>query len=260
VSKSVGGQAASRTKSVRADPDKIVRHRGPDRLFHWVMAASVVALIATGFLPVLGYRFSWVAPHWIAGLILLAAVLFHLVRAVTKLDLKSMWIDRADLANAARKVRMPMGRRAAAGRPGKYLLAQKLFHHGVSFVLIVTIVTGLLMMVRVDTPFWTRNPYWLSDHAWGLVYVAHGLAALVLLPMLMLHVYFALRPEKLYFTRSMILGWITRSEYDRAHDPQRWRVAPADGLPPTPEGRGAAATATAEAGGIEGLADKRGEA
>ena len=39
-------------------PDRIVRHRLPDRIFHWVMAASVLALLATGFLPILGVRFA----------------------------------------------------------------------------------------------------------------------------------------------------------------------------------------------------------
>jgi hypothetical protein len=38
------------------------------------------------------------------------------------------------------------------------------------------------------------------------------------------HIYFALRPEKLHFTRSMILGWITREEYRANHDTNRWQV------------------------------------
>ena len=39
-----------------------------------------------------------------------------------------------------------------------------------------------------------------------------------------LHIYFALRPEKLLFTRAMLRGWITRAEYSEHHDPQRWQV------------------------------------
>ena len=80
------------------------------------------------------------------------------------------------------------------------------------------------MMVRMDTPWWQRNPYWLSSSTWGVVYVLHGLAALVLVTMIIAHVYFALRPEKKMFMRSMILGWITRQEYADHHDPQRWKV------------------------------------
>ena len=46
----------------------------------------------------------------------------------------------------------------------------------------------------------------------------------LLITMVMLHVYFALRPEKLKFTRAMIRGWITRREFDEHHDPNRWQV------------------------------------
>jgi hypothetical protein len=46
----------------------------------------------------------------------------------------------------------------------------------------------------------------------------------MLVTMVMMHVYFALRPEKLKFTRAMILGWITRREFEEHHDPQRWQV------------------------------------
>jgi cytochrome b subunit of formate dehydrogenase len=30
--------------------DRVIRHRGPDRLFHWITAASVIVLLATGLL------------------------------------------------------------------------------------------------------------------------------------------------------------------------------------------------------------------
>jgi formate dehydrogenase subunit gamma len=96
------------------------------------------------------------------------------------------------------------------------------------------------MMVKVDTPFWTRDPYWLSDSTWGVIYVLHGLAALTSITLIMVHVYFAFRPEKLWLTRSMVLGWITRSEYAEQHDPARWQIAD----------RAPAARRTAESGGL----------
>ncbi|MBT4718824.1 MAG: cytochrome b/b6 domain-containing protein, partial [Rhodospirillaceae bacterium] len=34
-----------------------------------------------------------------------------------------------------------------------------------------------------------------------------------MLAMIIIHIYFAIRPEKLWITRSMIWGWITRAEY-----------------------------------------------
>ena len=39
---------------------------------------------------------------------------------------------------------------------------------------------------------------------WGLMYVLHGLAGVGLIALIMVHVYFALRPEKLVITKSMI--------------------------------------------------------
>jgi formate dehydrogenase subunit gamma len=209
---------------VRA-PDRIVRHRLPDRIFHWVMAAAVLALLATGFLPILGVRFGWVTLHWIAGLALAAAVLFHVVRALLWLEPSSMMVWPADLKAAWSAVRRAFGARAPVPRPGKYLLLQKLYHHAIALVLLTTIATGLLMMVKVDTPFWTRDPYWLGDSTWGVIYVLHGLAALASITLIMVHVYFALRPEKLWLTRSMVLGWITGAEYAAEHDPARWRIA-----------------------------------
>ena len=38
--------------------DRVIRHRGPDRLFHCITAASVIVLLATGLLPQLGVHFG----------------------------------------------------------------------------------------------------------------------------------------------------------------------------------------------------------
>lgn len=207
---------------------RIVRHRLIDRLFHWLTAASVLTLLGTGFLPILGVRFAWVTPHWIAGVVLAALVLLHVVRALLFQDWRSMWIGTADVRDAIARARW-LGGGPPPPKPGKYMLAQKLFHHTIAVVLLATIVTGLLMMVRIDTPFWTRNPYWLADQTWGVIYVIHGVASLATITLIMLHVYFALRPEKLWITRSMILGWIDRRRWLEHHDAARWPAAEAAG-------------------------------
>ena len=65
----------------------------------------------------------------------------------------------------------------------------------------------------------------ISDRKWNdMIAGLHDVAALLLITMVMAHIYFALRPEKLFFTRSMVLGWITRDEHAAHHDPARWRV------------------------------------
>lgn len=204
---------------------RVTRHLGMDRAFHWVTAVCVLTLMATAFLPILGVTFSWVGIHWVTGLVLLAAVLFHILRVLLKQGFRAMWIGARDLGDAAAIVKATLQRNAdAVPKPGKYSFAQKLIHHAFALVVLTGVGTGGAMLVRIDTPWWKRNPYVLSDATWGVVYVLHGLAALVLITMVMLHIYFALRPEKLLFTRSMLRGWITRAEYSEHHDPQRWQV------------------------------------
>ena len=204
--------------------DRIVRHALPDRVFHWVSAACVLTLLGTAFLPIVGVQFGWVTPHWIAGLVLGAAVLYHVARVLGRGSWRSMGLGRADVADVADIASAALKRAQPERRPGKYSVAQKLIHHVFTGVLLTTLVTGGLMLLRIDTPWWQRNPYLLANSTWGIVYVLHGLAALVLVTMVMMHVYFALRPEKLKFTRAMILGWITRSEFDAHHDKERWRM------------------------------------
>ena len=45
-----------------------------------------------------------------------------------------------------------------------------------------------------------------------------------LVGLIIAHVYFAVRPEKWWITKAMLLGWITRREYLEHHDPARWVV------------------------------------
>lgn len=187
---------------------KCVRHRAADRLLHWVFASCIVLLLLTGILPKLGVEFSWLVVHWVTGLVLLGATVLHVLRVLLWKPLRNMWIGPRDFAR---------------GKPGKFSLAQKLLHNGVALLALTALVTGLLMMVRIDTPLWERDPYWLAADAWGLVYVLHGLAALCFVSVIMLHVYFSLRPEKRMYLRAIVKGWITRDEYQREHDPQRWQ-------------------------------------
>ena len=54
--------------------------------------------------------------------------------------------------------------------------------------------------------------------------MTHGLAGVGLVGLVIAHVYFAVRPEKWWITKSMILGWITRRQYLEHHEPSRWPV------------------------------------
>lgn len=206
-------------------PERVLRHSLASRLFHWSMAASVLVLLFTGFLPIVGVKFSWVTPHWIAGLVLTGAILFHIVHATFWKGLRWMWITLDDCRQGWSTSRQALGLgHATPDKPGKNPLENKLFHHVTSLATLATIATGLLMMVRVDTPFWTRNPYLLPDSTWGVMFVAHGAASIALIGLIIVHIYFAVRPEKRWITWSMIAGWIPRRQYLAHYDPARWPI------------------------------------
>jgi cytochrome b subunit of formate dehydrogenase len=204
--------------------ERVTRHSGASRAFHWLMSAAMLVLLVTAFVPVLGLQFPWVGLHWIAGLVLFGAVLWHVVHALGWQDWRNMWMSPAEVPEGLRELRHAMG---AGGRPqkgGKYPFDHKLYHNVVVLVTVAAVATGLLMMVRIDTPIWTRNPYLLGDATWGVIYVVHGLSGVSLIGLVTAHIYFAVRPEKRWITWSMLRGWITREQYLAHHDPARWVV------------------------------------
>ena len=94
--------------------------------------------------------------------------------------------------------------------------------HAAAYLVSAVVASGLLMLLKIDTPLWRRNPYVLANEDWGLIYVVHGYAAMALITMVMIHIYFAIRPDEWRLTRSMFRGWITRREYEEHHDTERW--------------------------------------
>ena len=220
-------------------PEQVARHSMAARAFHWVMAASMFTLLFTAFLPIVGVKFGWVTIHWIAGLVLTASILYHVIHATFWLDFWSIWLNREDLEESWNRVRRAIGMEAPAPRKaGKYPVDNKLYHTALTVSGFIAMITGLFMMTRVQTPFWTRNPYaFFGDAGWGVVYVSHGLMGVLLVTLTMAHVYFAVRPEKFWITKSMLFGWISRRNYLEHHDPQRWVVASPPQPPPKEQER-----------------------
>ena len=195
------------------------------RMFHWIMAAAMFTLLFTAFLPKLGVQFPWVTYHWIAGTVLTASILFHIFHASFWLDFWSIWPDRIDMRDAYHRVLRSVGVQAPPPRKfAKYPLENKLYHSAIIVAGLSGILTGVFMMFRVRTIFFTRNPYLFSDMTWGMIYVLHGLAGVGLIALIMVHIYFGVRPEKRPITKSMILGWMSRDFYLEEHDPGRWVV------------------------------------
>jgi len=206
-------------------PERIARHSLAARLFHWIMAAAMFTLLFTAFLPKVGVQFDWVTYHWIAGLVLTTSIIFHIVHDSFFLDFWSIWPDKIDLQDSWKRIQRFFGRPAALPRrSGKYPLDNKLYHGVIVLCGLAVTLTGVLMMFRVRTGIFPRNPYLFSDMTWGLMYVLHGLAGVGLIGLVIVHVYFAVRPEKWAITYSMIFGSMKRDFYLEEHDPERWVV------------------------------------
>jgi len=208
-------------------PQKVARHSFAARAFHWIMALAMFALLITAFLPKVGVQFPWVTYHWIAGLVLTASIMFHILHASFWMDFWSIWPDKIDIEDAKRRWARATGKSAPAPRKfAKYPMENMMYHLIIVLAGLSVILTGVFMMKRVRTPFFTRNPYLFSDMTWGLMYVLHGLAGVGLIALIMAHIYFALRPEKLVITKSMVFGSLPREYYLEHHDPERWAVNP----------------------------------
>jgi cytochrome b subunit of formate dehydrogenase len=210
-------------------PERVPRHSRMARMFHWIMAAAMLTLLVTAFLPKVGVQFPWVTYHWIAGTVLTASILFHIFHASFWLDFWSIWPDRIDMMDAYHRVLRSVGVQAPPPRKfAKYPLENKLYHGAIIVAGLSAIVTGVFMMFRVRTIFFTRDPYLFSDMTWGMIYVLHGFAGVGLIALIMVHIYFGIRPEKRPITKSMIFGWMSREFYLEEHDPGRWVVSSSD--------------------------------
>ena len=206
-------------------PARVPRHSLAARAFHWIMAASMLTLLVTAFVPILGLKFAWVQIHWIAGIVLTISIIYHIIHASFWLDFWSIWLNKEDVMEATTRLKRAMGQSAPPPRKAaKYPWDNKMYHTAIVLAALAVVPTGLLMMKRVQTPFYVRNPYLFSDATWGLMYVLHGLSGIGLVGLTMAHIYFAIRPEKLWITKGMVFGDITREDFLKHHDPQRWVV------------------------------------
>jgi len=205
---------------------RVERHLLIDRVYHWSTAAIVLALMGTAFLPILGWKFEWVSLHWMTGIALVLLILFHITRALAWQDWRVMMIDVGDVRDAWRRVARTFGGSAPPpGKPGKYNILQKLYHLAVAILVLSIVASGLLMLLKIDTPLWRRDPYWFAPETWGVIYSIHGLASMAMITLLMIHIYFPLRPDEWWLTRSMFRGWISSKEYLDHCDSSRWAAS-----------------------------------
>ena len=219
------GSGAAPSAAAANVPATVVRHTGAARMFHWVMAASMLTLLGTGFLPIVGLEFAWLSIHWISGLILILCILYHIVHASFFLDFWSIWILPSDLKEAVQRTKRQLGQSVELGKHGKYPLDHKLYHLAVSIFGLLVSATGLVMMMRIDNPIVPTNLTLFTEANWGLVYVLHGFASVLFVTLTITHIYFAVRPDKLWMTKAMVFGSVSRADYLAHHDPEKWVVS-----------------------------------
>jgi cytochrome b subunit of formate dehydrogenase len=216
--------ASNKPQPAAGQAERVIRHTTLDRLYHWLMAICVLILMATAFLPILGIKFEWLDIHWITGVVLAALIAIHIIRALFFQDWRNMWIGLQDLREMGRDLARLFGSRVAPPKPGKYDASQKLYHLGVAVVVLSVVCSGLLMLLKIDTPLWRRNPYLFSADTWGVIYVIHGMAAMTIVAIVIIHLYFTLMPNSWYMLRAMVRGWISREEYTKHYDATRWKA------------------------------------
>src|SRR5918993_5081987 len=132
-------------------PERIERHTFMARMFHWVMAASMFVLLFTAFLPIAGFRFPWVTWHWVAGLVLTASIVYHIIHATFWLDFWSIWVGPKDIPEFKAEMKREFGHDVPGPKPGKYPLGNRLYHLAIVVAALSVIATGLFMMSRVRT-------------------------------------------------------------------------------------------------------------
>jgi cytochrome b subunit of formate dehydrogenase len=209
-------------------PERIQRHSLAARLFHWTMAASMLTLLFSAFVPIMDLDFAgWLTIHWIAGIVLIATIVYHIIHAIGWQDFWSMMSFGPNFFKEGfATVRHVLSKNAPEPpKAGKYPFDHRMYHHAIVVVALSAVVTGVIMMMRIDTPFFTRNTYLLSDSMTGIVFAIHGFAGVSLILLIASHIYFALRPEKRWITWSMVRGWIDREHYAGHFDPAKWNVA-----------------------------------
>jgi formate dehydrogenase subunit gamma len=225
--KAAPAHEAAPTKAPPGIPERVQRHSLAARIFHWSMSAAMLTLLVTAFVPVMGLNIpSWVTIHWIAGVALIATIVYHIIHSIGWQDFWSMMSFGPDFfrEGAAHLRHILSSKAPEPPKAGKYPFDHRLYHHAIIVVALSAVVTGVIMMMRIDTPFFAQNPYLLSDQSTGVVFAIHGVAGVSLILLIASHIYFALRPEKRWITWSMVRGWVDREHYLQHHDPSKWVV------------------------------------
>lgn len=224
--------------------EQVERFSVTQRVGHWVMAISIFALMLSGFL-IMNTEVtvnalpgvSWLALHELTGIILIGYTVFHVGHVAAKGTWMKMWFSREDLEDQFVRIKNFLGLTEEYPRQFEYPGAQKFLHWGVTGATLGLIVTGLVLLRRLNfIGLWeaTREFSFLGvaftlgqAGSLGLIswsFVIHDFLAIAMVSLVMGHIYFAIRPQEWEVTRSMITGNVPINMYAEKYDPRSWTV------------------------------------
>ena len=209
----------------RAQGEMVVRMDRGQRLQHFVLMSSFLVLAVTGF--ALKFPNTWFAHllgseeirrwiHRIAGLVLIAGGLYHVVYVAftakgRKLlrDLWPRWQDARDVATNARH----LARGKPKARFGRFGYPEKIEYWAVVWGSIVMGVTGLAIWFKLDVTRWL--PRWLVEVSITIHYYEAILACLAILVWHFYHVMFD--PDVYPMNGAWIDGLVPRKWHEEEH-------------------------------------------
>ena len=219
-----------------------------ERIQHWVLAASFITLVLTGFALVYRWQFPFLEAqqgallrgwlHRAAAVVFIALSVYHagfmLLTRRGRMNLREFLPrirsvkdfvcacaacfrlgppSRADWRDLIQMTKYNLGLAPAPPAMGRFNYTEKLEYFGLVWGSIVMIVTGLILWF--ETPFLNRFPYWAIELATTVHYFEAVLAALSII---VWHFYFTIfNPDVFPLSKTMITGEIDLEEMERNH-------------------------------------------
>ncbi len=239
---------------------RVLRHTGLVRVVHWSVAVSGIVLLFSGFGELPMYKrynvvelpgLSWAGDfelnlviHYVASVVFLAAILFHVVHHVARRQLAAV-PRRGDLRESVAILRA-MLKGGKEPPHGKFLAEQRVAYGAFALVIAVLAVTGMIKTYK------NLGDVVIPPAALQVITLLHTAFAVSFLLLLVLHLAAFLLRANWPLLPSMVTGTVSRAYARRRHP--LWRTGE-DG-PDVPSSTGKTASRARNAGPTPGSADR----